>query len=715
MMTTIITWVSLLVIAGVYAYFQYQAHKIKMCYKELYEVLKSEDIVSSLKDSKYRSLVESYMSKCTIDVNGSKKTNIPAEIYLNEVSVCRNLNLNLRMLDIASGTLVGLGLWGTFLGLTIGIAGFDSTTTAHIQESIQSLLGGMGTAFYTSLFGMAFSLLYGAFEKSWKNRLNKNISDLNDKLDEMYYIDDLSLVQLRQEAILKATEQDLFSKLEGLLTYTNTNGQKVFVANSIREILKENEEQSKALKSFSTDLALELNNGFDDVLSRQMQAKILPLMENVDNTTKSIVEHIDLMASNVASPATDMIQVVIEELKRSMTTMMSEFKTSLSGNTTAQLEGLASTMGVAAQSMIEFPKNMENISATLQVTIEEVKSAISEISSTSASSNSRAMRQMQEQITFATTSISNAITEVKEVMSAITHSSAESSNEVMNRLSATTAQISNFMNDSMAQMSASMQESLKEVLSGVSSSLTDVTKAIGSITQTSEQSNQQVMNQLSNTSKMVGDALQSTMTDMASSVETSMKGIAEDVVNKQSDLLALQESTMDETRKLLVIFNNGLNRLESINEAVGGTMSTFQAAQGEISGTTSNLRMITSDMKTATEVFHKSQNDYTGSITTLQQQSQKNIDTMSSLLMDSGEMLKDYVEKFETIRNGLSQIFTQIQSGLNEYSRTVKKSLEDYLGSYTENLTKTTEALSNTIQQQSDVVEMLVESMNKKK
>lgn len=85
--------------------------------------------------------------------------------------------------------------------------------------------------------------------------------------------------------------------LHGDCTMADESGEVTTVANAIREILKENQEQSKALKSFSTDLAMELNNGFDEVLSRQMQQKILPLMENVDATTKAIVEHIDQMAS----------------------------------------------------------------------------------------------------------------------------------------------------------------------------------------------------------------------------------------------------------------------------------------------------------------------------------------------------------------------------------------------------------------------------------
>ena len=216
---------------------------------------------------------------------------------------------------------------------------------------------------------------------------------MTNKLDSIYYIDDRTLDNLNEEALANSILLSIrelvqneirivVDTLNNKLTYQNSEGETVILGNAIREILSENIQQSTALRSFSTDLALELNNGFDETLSRQMQQKILPLMENVDTTTKAIVEHIDKMAEQVSSPATEMIQSVVDELKNSMTSIIKEFSTGLSGSATNELENLASQLGTAAQAMADFPNNMANISSTLQVTIEEVKSAVSEISNT---------------------------------------------------------------------------------------------------------------------------------------------------------------------------------------------------------------------------------------------------------------------------------------------------------------------------------------------
>ena len=656
--------VSVVIIFIVFGMFVWQAYKVRLLYKLLEKATNSDDTLNALKETKIASIAESYAETICIDITERKQTNTPALEIFSEFSTCSAHKINLRLLDTAAGTLVGLGLLGTFLGLTLGIKDFDSSSTQNIQKSIQLLLSGMGTAFITSLVGMLLSMIYSLCDKYWRNRLSKHLHVLTKKLDSLYYIDDRTLDDLNEQALAKSiastmkevVEHEMRSVVNALnekLTYNNESGEATTIANAIREILKENQEQSKALKSFSTDLAIELNNGFDEVLSRQMQQKILPLMENVDATTKAIVEHIDQMASLVSSPATDMIQTVVDELKNSMSEMMKEFSSGLSGSATNELETLAHQLGTAAQSMADFPNNMAHISSTLQVMIEEVKNTVSEISHTSANANSTAMQQMQEQITFATSAISAAIAEVKDVMSGISQSSQEQSNQMVSKL-------------------ADAAEKMGTFLSG-------------------------------------------TISTLSLSVQQSVKSITDDVNNKQADLIALQEDTTSQTKKLLETFNTGLDRLEKMNEYITGTMNMFQQAQGQITGSTAHLQTITGDMKLATQLFNKSQTDYAVKMEEMQRNSQRGIDAVTELLKNSGDLSEDYVEKFETIRQGLGSIFQQLQSGLSEYSRTVQATTQKYLDQYSTSLTNTTDALSSTIQQQNEVVEMLVESLNAKK
>lgn len=682
-----ITDISCVFIGGSFIWLLINALRVKFSgTNTIKKAFLSDNLLAYLNNTKLSGLAQAYSDSIKIKVNEVSKSNVPSSEFFSEFTVCKACGINTKIIDAGSGTLVGLGLLGTFLGLTLGIKNFDSSTSDQIQSSIQVLLSGMGTAFLTSLIGMGASLIYTLFEKQLRNSLSKVLFDFCEKLDSENYIDDVALSTYNQQVITENATKEmvkqfnsatevLLDKLKPFLQYQSTDGNDVPIPNAIREILLNNQEQTKALKSFSTDLALELNDRLDETLSRQMQQRLIPLMESVDATTKSVVEHIDQMAMQVSNPANDMIEHVVKDLKESLMGIMEEFKSTLSKNATNELENLALSLGSATKAIGDFPQSMANISDVLQLTITEVKDSIKEISNSSASANSSAMQQMQEQIVFATTSISNAITEVKEVMSHITQSSEQSSKDLIEK-----------MTKSSSEMTAS---------------------------------------------------LQGTMDKISVMMQTSVQTMSSDLAGKQTDLLALQEGTTSEVKKiitemseswkmsseaiieqtedLLARFDKSIERINITNEAVAGTMNTFQQAQNNITGTTSHLQTITGDMKSATELFRKGQSDYAFSLEQIQTETTKKLNDVVELFEAAGNATDEYSQKFEIIRNGLSQIFSQIQAGLNEYSNSVRSSIQRYLEAYSTNLTNTTDALASTIQQQNEMVEMLVDTVNRKR
>lgn len=685
--TNQITLISCCVIGAAFLGFMYDALRIWLRGSRTIGLAKENgDPLAVLAESKLEPNVGEYRKALDIEIDGNIKSNIPASEYFSEFTVCKSCGINTRIIDAGAGTLVGLGLLGTFLGLTLGIQGFDSSNSDNIQSSIQSLLDGMGTAFLTSLLGMFLSLLYTIFEKIWRNGLAKRLYDLNQKLDDANYIDDVELFSYNQARIsdkvtksiseeLKTVVIALYDKITPFLQYQNADGHDVSVANAVREILINNEEQTRALKSFSSDLALELNDRLDETLSRQMQQRLIPLMESVDATTKSVVEHIDQMALSVSSPATDMIERVVSDLKDSLMGIMEEFRSTLSKNATNELENLALSLGSATKAIGEFPKNMANISDVLQLTITEVRNSIAEISKSSAAANSSAMKEMQEQIVFVTNSISSAITEVKDVMNNITQSSEQSSKDLIEKVAKSTVDMSRYVQATMEKVSGVMQ--------------------------------------------------------------ASVQSISDDIVVKQADLLALQEGTtaevkkvvtelgdawrqsleaiMEQTNNLLSRFDKSIERMNTTNIAVNGTMDLFQQVQSDIFGTTAHLQTISGDMRTATEAFRKGQSEYSLSLEKVQKETEDKLHEVVELFETAGNATDEYVEKFEIIKNGLGQIFNQIQNGLTEYSRSVSASLQKYLDSYSTSLTSTTDALASTIERQNEMVEMLVDTVNNRR
>lgn len=219
---------------------------------------------------------------------------------------------------------------------------------------------------------------------------------------------------------------------------------------------------------------------------------------------------------------------------------------------------------------------------------------------------------------------------------------------------------------------------------------------------------------LADAADKMSEFLTATVSMLSASVQQSVKHITDKVNDQQTGLLALQEGTTLQTQKLLDGFNAGLERLEKMNEHIAATMNEFRLAQGEITASTSNLRTICGDMKLATELFSKGLNDSANKLTQLQMTTQKNIDQIAAVLQSAGLLSEEYMRKFETIKNGLALIFSQVQNGLSEYSRTVRKTTDSFLEQYTSSLTQTAGALASAIERQNEVTEMLTDTIARK-
>ena len=63
------------------------------------------------------------------------------------------------------GTLTGIGLLGTFLGLIIGISNIGFSSVDAALSSVETLLGGIELAFYSSVAGVIFSILFNLINK----------------------------------------------------------------------------------------------------------------------------------------------------------------------------------------------------------------------------------------------------------------------------------------------------------------------------------------------------------------------------------------------------------------------------------------------------------------------------------------------------------------------------------------------------------------------
>ena len=114
-----------------------------------------------------------------VSIHTDKKGNVnhacPVEEYINEDLINQVgrtwFNSNI------SGAMTGLGILGTFLGLSLGLSSFSGNDIFTISENVAPLLDGMKVAFHTSVYGIFFSLIFTFVYRSLMSDAYEKLQD----------------------------------------------------------------------------------------------------------------------------------------------------------------------------------------------------------------------------------------------------------------------------------------------------------------------------------------------------------------------------------------------------------------------------------------------------------------------------------------------------------------------------------------------------------
>lgn len=127
------------------------------------------------------------------------------EDYINQELIDDTISRN--VLNLMSGTMTGLGILGTFIGLTLGLQQFNTGTADEITKSIGPLIQGIKVAFHTSIYGMVFSLVFSFI---YKNKMDEATEAMDRFLDayEHYVVPDTKNESQRQMLAFQKTLAD---------------------------------------------------------------------------------------------------------------------------------------------------------------------------------------------------------------------------------------------------------------------------------------------------------------------------------------------------------------------------------------------------------------------------------------------------------------------------------------------------------------------------
>lgn len=231
------------------------------------------------------------------------------EEYINDDLVDTVMHRN--MLNQVAGALTGLGILGTFIGLSLGLQHFNTGTTAEITGSIAPLMEGIKVAFHTSIYGMIFSLVFNfvykrklydseesikGFISAWKKFVMPDTED--DGVNRLIALGEEQVEALRtmgqnmKEEVAAQMEPNFarFEKLISDFQAVATVDQREALGKVVNEFTKE---MNKSLDGTFTKIGLEVDEQYK--LLRQNADQMREYYRTVTDSDREIKNSIDML------------------------------------------------------------------------------------------------------------------------------------------------------------------------------------------------------------------------------------------------------------------------------------------------------------------------------------------------------------------------------------------------------------------------------------
>ena len=269
-----------------------------------------------------------------------EQINTPAiieAIYSQEKFPFLSLSLRCEQIDyfnrILPNLLLSFGLLGTFLGITINLAGLSQTISqveiANIQSLVAELnqpLQGMGIAFVTSLVAVACSSFLTILNFFWNTTLAKSalINNIEDYLDNIY------LPQLPIQSPMEKAVELLVSEFRGFLAqFSETVEQAVVhsIAEPVQQIVTENKKTSELAGQVysgildSSSTIAQGANSFRQAANTMDQSKFAEKLANA-TTDLAIAQGEFSQSSLVLKRSTQSLDQTLETLQKSVQQMV---------------------------------------------------------------------------------------------------------------------------------------------------------------------------------------------------------------------------------------------------------------------------------------------------------------------------------------------------------------------------------------------------------
>lgn len=292
----------------------------------------------------------------------------------------------------------------------------------------------------------------------------------------------------------------------------------------------------------------------------------------------------------------------------------------------------------------------------------------------------------------------------------------EMTNNVVKELQSALGNMIDEFKTSMSGSTKSELENLTALLTQAGGSLTDFPAKLQSMTENLNENFrglQEVVQQIAKQTLSQSEESTGQMRKQVEEMSEILKSTVGDLQIGQEVLMTKQSENLQVSDKLLNAFNTSIEKMNGLSTGVTETVSKLNKAQSELDKVATSFRIMTDNINSSSKTFGESQLKFSQHSNEFLKTNAETIQQIQNSLAKAKDVSTNYTQNFSVIEKGLQGIFKQIQTGLDDYQKTVGSSIESYLGKYTDALTTTAQSLAGASAEQKEILDELSEQLGK--
>ena len=642
---------------------KYNPQNVNVYFESLSQEMEDSDLIKGIWKKYQRTLI-------SIPGNDGleKYSTVESESYFSVAAFTEGMKGGLW--SGLAGTFTGIGILGTFIGLTIGLAGVDTSSTGALSSSISGLLGGMSTAFVTSIFGIVSAIVFGVWHSQNMKRFGDAVSRFTDALDQVF--------------IRKSVEEILL------------------------EELAESRAQRAAMEQLSTDMAISICDHLPDVLDQLAEKMDSAMKGNLDTMLAGLSERQDKQTEQLMQISSNTNSLVIggfdqlgDVLKKGVGQGAEEL-----GNSLKNLSSDIASLAEGIRDILD--RSTKASSEANQKTLDALNEAISKMNETMEGMANKQTEETDKNIQRMTALMEEMKTTMKDIFDEMSASAKEQRTEI--------GEIAKDSADQTKENLGAINASVKELMAGIGGQMQQMQSIIGKFAIESADQTKENLGVINAGVKELMAEIADQMQQMQSMMDTHEKHMQE---------------TLDQMRQAVSSSGNVVNAAGKTVEAAGKTAKVFVEAADDVS---MKLKTAAEPLQKAAQPLQQAAASLDSGVQVLAQSMTKqqadaksvaeSMQKISGDYMESSLYVKSaleearnswtaYEDRFKGVSGELEKAFVQLDNGMQKYNKATNEGLIAKLKEFDETISTAVDTLAGVTEEVNENIEDLTDAIKK--